>query len=119
MERIQKILFPVDYSRQCHLVSYAVAAMARKFDAEITILHVLAIPPGSAGDWYAYLNLVDVRSIRVAAREELDRYLIEELKGAKVRRRIVEGEPAESIVQFAARSKPGDQVSLGPDLSVI
>jgi nucleotide-binding universal stress UspA family protein len=101
MERIENILFPVDFSPPCRHAAPAVASMARKFDAGITLLHVVTLPRGPAGEWYAYLNLVDTGSILGAAQQEVQDFLAQDLEGLKVRRRVVQGEAVPSILEYA------------------
>ena len=43
MLRIQKILFPVDFSERCTAAASQVAAIARYFNAKLTVLHVVEV----------------------------------------------------------------------------
>jgi nucleotide-binding universal stress UspA family protein len=45
MLHIQNILFPVDFSERCSAAAHHAAVLARHFDAKLTVLHVLQIPP--------------------------------------------------------------------------
>ena len=50
MLRMQNILFPVDFSEPSSAAAHHAAALAGHFDAKLTVLHVLQIPPGWYGD---------------------------------------------------------------------
>ena len=47
----KKILFPIDMSDSCTTTAPFVEAMARKYSAEITMLHVLEMPSALIADW--------------------------------------------------------------------
>ncbi len=102
MERFDHILFPVDFSDRCFAAGPAVAAMARRFRAQVTLLHVLNMPPGAYQDWYAYLNLVDRQSMQAEIERGLHRFLVEQFSGVDARRVLADGEPAAAIAKFAA-----------------
>lgn len=101
MERIENILFPVDFTDHCREVALAVAAMAARFHAEVTLLHALDLPSGAYADWQAYLNLVDVPALHRHEVAKLDRYLVDEMKGLVTHRVVAEGGAARSIVEYA------------------
>jgi hypothetical protein len=46
MRAFQKILFPVDTSDSCTATAPFVEAMAKKYNADVTMLHVLEMPSG-------------------------------------------------------------------------
>ena len=101
MQAFQKILFPVDMSDSCTAAASFVETMARKFQAELTLLHVLEMPPGYVTDWYGYMALVDTKAIREGRRSETDSYLKDRFQGLKVRRVMLEGDPAQVINEYA------------------
>ncbi len=101
MRAFQKILFPVDMSDSCTAAAPFVEALARKFNAELTLLHVLEMPPGYVTDWYGYMALVDTEAIRGARQSELDLYLKDKFEGLKVRRVMLEGDAAHEITEYA------------------
>src|SRR5579872_1507792 len=102
MQTFQKILFPVDMSDGCAAAAPWVASLARKFQADVTLLHILELPPGYVTDWYGYMALVDTAAIRDARKNEFDSYLADAFKGVNVRRQMLEGDAAQSISSFAA-----------------
>jgi nucleotide-binding universal stress UspA family protein len=101
MQAFQKILFPVDMSDTCTAAAPFVGALVKKFNAELTLLHVLEMPPGYVTDWYGYMALVDTEAIRTARQSEFDLYLKDKFEGLKVGRVMLEGDAAHEITQFA------------------
>lgn len=101
MQRIQHILFPIDFSDRCLRIAPAVSAMARRFDAEVTLLHMLDLPVGAYADWYAYAAMVDVESIKTHTKNHLNNLFPGEFDGIKVTRVQRDGIPAPGIVEFA------------------
>ena len=101
MQTLQKILFPIDMSDSCTAAAPFVESMARKFQAEVTLLHVLEMPPGYVTDWYGYMALVDTTGIREARCNAFDSYLKDKFTGITVRREMLEGDPAQAIGNYA------------------
>lgn len=87
----KKILFPVDFSERCSSAARMVEIFAGRFQAELTLLHVLEpltyndIPVDSAG----------------IAQQRLGEFLVDELKHFDVRRVLLEGDPAAQIIEYA------------------
>ncbi len=101
MQRVETILFPVDFSDHCKAIALAVSAMAKRFDAEVTLFHALDMPSGAYSDWQAFLNLVDVPAVHRHEVRRLDHYLIDEMAGVRARRVVAEGPAAKTIVEYA------------------
>lgn len=101
MQALQKILFPIDMSDSCTAAAPFVETMAKKFQAELTLLHVLEMPPGYVTDWYGYMALVDTDAIRGARQKQVDSYLKDKFPGLNVHRTMLEGDPAQMISNFA------------------
>jgi nucleotide-binding universal stress UspA family protein len=102
MQTFQKILFPIDMSDSSTAAAPFVATMAKKFQAEVTLLHVLQMPP-CVTDWYGYIALVDTNAIREARHDEFDSYLSNEFSGVTVRREMLEGDAAQVISTYASQ----------------
>lgn len=102
MQTFQKILFPVDMSDSCAAAIPFVETLARKFQAEVTLLHVLAMPPEYVTDWYGYVALVDTDAIREARRREFDTYVSGKFSGIAVQLVMLPGDPAQAITKYAA-----------------
>lgn len=100
---IRRIVFPVDFSARCAGAAHFVEALAKRFNAEIAMLHI--VEPAD----YLYgtpelgaMGLRDFHSQRMAqSRRMLDGFLAEELKPFKVERQLLEGDPAKKIVEVA------------------
>ncbi|HLG96122.1 MAG TPA: universal stress protein [Bryobacteraceae bacterium] len=101
METFEKILFPVDMSDNCTATAPYVEALAKKFNAELTLLHILEIPPAYFTDWYGYMSLVDTQAIRDARQGEFDQYLKGRFAGLRVGRVLEEGDPSRIIIKYA------------------
>ena len=101
MRTLQKILFPIDLSDSCTAAAPWVEKIARKFQAELMLLHVFEIPPAYFSDWYGYTAVVDTDAIRDARINEVNQYLTDKFQGLRVRREVVEGDAAQVICQYA------------------
>jgi nucleotide-binding universal stress UspA family protein len=101
MRTFQKILFPVDLSDTCTAAAPWVEMTAKKFQAEVTLLHALEIPPAYFSDWYGYTAVIDNDAIRDARINEVNSYLTGKFQGLEVRREVVEGDAAQVICDYA------------------
>jgi len=88
---LKKILFPIDFSEHCVGAARYAEAFAGRFDAELTLMHVIAHPQ--------YNDLIP--ESRADLRQRLDSFLAEELEYFRVHRVLVEGDPAANIVNYA------------------
>jgi nucleotide-binding universal stress UspA family protein len=102
MRAFQKILFPVDMSDSCTATAPFVEAMARRYNADLTLLHVLEMPSGLIPDWYGgAVPVIDTSAIWQAETEAAKSYLTDKFQGIKVHRVTVEGNAAETIDDYA------------------
>ena len=74
MPRFQHILFPVDFSKRCQAAKPFVASMIQRFDAKLTLLHVINMPIG----WYGgidspYPVMFDIPALLKDGRKEAPR----------------------------------------------
>jgi hypothetical protein len=60
MPGFHHILFPIDFSDRCRAVGPFVNSLAERFDARLTLMHVVQIPAG----WYGGLMPNRVRRAR-------------------------------------------------------
>jgi nucleotide-binding universal stress UspA family protein len=104
MLKIQKILVPIVFADTSRHVVHQAAWLARRFQAEITLLHVvtpLNYPAGlleggheiTARDLHAHIVQI--------AQKDLEQTLLPELDGISVTRVLLRGEPAHEIVTMA------------------
>src|SRR6266496_52985 len=108
MPRLNRILVPVEFSPRClGAVQYA-EALSSHFHSEIVLLHVV-IPPManfSSFEAMAYSSAGDLaREIVEQRTSELDNFPCTVPPDCPVRRLVLEGDPTETIVEFASREK--------------
>jgi len=108
MPRLNRLLVPVEFSPRCQgAVEYA-EALSAHFHCEIVLLHVV-IPPlanFSSFEAMAYTSAGDLaREIAEQRTMELQKFPCSVPADCCVRRLVLEGDPTETIVDFAAREK--------------
>lgn len=113
MIAFNRILFPVDFSGKSRAAASSVKAMAKRFGAEIVLLHVVDLPPAlfgspEAAGWTAVINSHELRR---SARAALDKFIEEEFPGVEVTAKLAEGDAANQIVDFAG-SDPGTLIMM-------
>jgi nucleotide-binding universal stress UspA family protein len=102
MRAFQKILFPIDMSDGCTATAPFVEAMTRKYNADLTMLHVLEMPSGLIPDWYGgAVPIVDTTAIWEAETAAAQSYLADRFEGLKVHRVVMEGDAAQTIDDYA------------------
>lgn len=105
--KVERILFPTDFSEgSSHALPYAVD-FARHYNAKLYILHIVYdvmkateshIPHISADELYKELN--------EWAMDEIETCCIEDIRGlTNVEKKVVKGVPYEEIINFAAKEK--------------
>lgn len=97
----QHILFPVDFSAQCADAVKSVACWAKRNQAKVSLLHCVEFGHRNYINWYAYLALVDLESIRTDSRRRLDEMKSACFGGLEVKAELAEGDPAHAIVDYA------------------
>jgi nucleotide-binding universal stress UspA family protein len=105
MKKFSRILAPIAFSARCEgAVQYA-EALACHFKSELTLLHVV-MPLQTYGFPDALAVAPELMDETVAAgKAQLDSFLAEGLKGINVKREVLEGEPARTIVDYANDGK--------------
>ena len=99
--QLSKILLPVDFSERCAEAAHYAKALACRFHSDLTIAHVfelsdaIGIGPATA----AYPDWTEQR--REEMRRMLQEFHSEEFRNMAVRRLLLEGDVARSIVDFA------------------
>lgn len=103
MVPVSKILVPVDFSERAFSAVRYARNLACHFHAELILLHVLPpIPYAMGGFEFGGVVMTDAFAERLPeARQELDEFLSSELIGMKVTRLVLEGDPAQMIVEHA------------------
>jgi nucleotide-binding universal stress UspA family protein len=102
MRAFQKILFPVDMSNSCTATASFVEAMAKRYKAEVTLLHVLEMPSAIIPDWYGgVVPVIDTAAIWQAETEAAQLYLTDRFQDLKVHRVVIQGDAAQTIDDYA------------------
>jgi nucleotide-binding universal stress UspA family protein len=107
MPALSKILVPVDFSGRCGDACRYAGALACRFDAELTLLHVF-VPMWSAyaaPEGYAAPPQIQLDTCLKRLHARMDDFVSGDLRGIKVRREIFDGDPARSIAEFAQKEK--------------
>jgi nucleotide-binding universal stress UspA family protein len=103
MQSLSRILLPVDFSERSVGAAHYAGSLACHFNAELTLLHILVPPQCEFG-------AVDVAGSMLAelcrdraeqANRDMASFLAADLAGLRVRRVVLEGDPAAGIVEFA------------------
>ncbi len=107
MVPLAKILLPVDFSDRSIAAVHCAHRLAQLFSPEIILLHVLAPMQYHLGDTeMGGVMLGDLYRAQIETlTRELGQFEQAELAGSKVRRLVVEGDPAFRIVEFAHAEK--------------
>ncbi len=107
MRLLQKIRLPVDFSERSAAAGQYAQSLATRFGAEILLLHVLTPPQYEFGALeISGSMLADLyRARNRQAAEDLNGYLSAELAGLRVRRMVLDGEPAGQIVELSRQEK--------------
>jgi nucleotide-binding universal stress UspA family protein len=103
MLAIKHILFPVDFSERTRETAPYVAAMAKRFGAEVTLISVMQPFWEPAGGMVVPVGLPppDLSQIQHSLEARLHGALTAELAGIVVHRNSQLGDPAQCITQFA------------------
>lgn len=103
---IRRILVPVNFTEACRAAALFATDLASTIGAEIDMVHVLE-PAGSAtGFETATVFEASMRALREHARSTLDGF-INGNNTDRIRRVLLEGDPASEIVRFAHSEQDG------------
>jgi nucleotide-binding universal stress UspA family protein len=95
---MRHILFPVDFSSPCENLVPAVEAWAKRYEADLTLLHVHELPVVAVEQPNLALELATLREV---AHRRLDEFLPQAFAGLTVRRIPVDGRAGSAIVDYA------------------
>jgi nucleotide-binding universal stress UspA family protein len=111
---IRKVLFPTDFSEGSAVAIPYVADLVRKYGAKLYIVHVIYDVAKTSGWYVPHVSMDELfKDMEAAAKKELERCCVEELRGYQdVERVVLRGEPSEEILRFA-EDKKTDLVVLG------
>jgi nucleotide-binding universal stress UspA family protein len=97
----KRILFPVDFSEHAVGAARYVEAFTGRFDADLTLLHVIGLPQ--------YNDLLAESADQKRAR--MERFLAREFEYFRVERIVAQGDPATAILE-TARSRHSDLIMM-------
>jgi nucleotide-binding universal stress UspA family protein len=107
---IERILLPVDFSRQNAVAARHAASLARHFRAQLTLLHVNPVYMAGAclaGEMTPPVDPAWVTALEAQRYRELTEWHKEELQGLDCQRAVMTGDPATSIVEYANEHQIG------------
>ncbi len=105
MFKCETILFPIEFSQRDEAVAPFVLSMARRYNAQVIVLHALQpAPPIYAGMGAIYPETFDYQGLRedllIAARK----FAVAELPKVEVQFAVELGDPAGMISQYACNN---------------
>jgi nucleotide-binding universal stress UspA family protein len=95
------VLFPVDFSPRCYGAVPFVRALATRYKAAVTLVHVIELPPVWASADGGYVAVLDLPRLREEAEEQLATFAAQEFPHLPVTRMVEEGEPGKCISDLA------------------
>jgi nucleotide-binding universal stress UspA family protein len=102
MPRIERILFPVDFSERSRAAAPFVLSMAQRYKAKVITLHALQPPPPLyAGMNTVYPEVYDFEGLSADLRGELEKFTDAELPKVDVSHIVEMGDPAAVITEYA------------------
>ncbi len=109
MQSVSRILLPVDFSERSAFAARRALSLAARFGSEILLLHVLAPPQYEFGPVVVGGSMLAqlYRTRSQQAERDLEAFETAELAGARVRRVVLEGDPASTIVKYAHEESAG------------
>ncbi len=105
--KVERILFPTDFSEgSTHAMHYAVD-LAKHYNAKLYILHVIYDITKAAEIYIPHVSTdLLYKDLNEWALKEIDRYCVEEIKDvSNVEKKVVTGVPYEEIIKFAEEEK--------------
>jgi nucleotide-binding universal stress UspA family protein len=94
MPKIQRILFPVDFSDQNAAIAPHVLCLARRHNAHVTLLNALEVPAAADPVWPAYGTTIDIPGILQERKKRIESFLKDEFQDISTDRLVLEGDPA-------------------------
>ncbi|HWB99721.1 MAG TPA: universal stress protein [Bryobacteraceae bacterium] len=109
MRSLAKILLPVDFSERSLGAARYAKTLAKQFDSELTLLHVLTPPHYEFGALEIGGSMLSELYANRAAQveKELAAFLAADLAGLSAQRIVLEGDPARQIVEYAREHQAG------------
>ena len=100
MPNLDKILLPVDFSTQSIAAGRYAAMLACRFQSGVTMLHVVPYE-FATGAFEAPFAAFSGPELVNDARRRLDSFMTDEFRRIRIRRVVLEGDPAIRIIEIA------------------
>src|SRR5688572_28319822 len=105
MPSFKHILFPVDFSTRCQAAKPFVTSMVQRFDAKLTLLHVINMPVG----WYGgidspYPVMFDIPGMLKEGQKKLEDFFAPP-QGTNITYLVEHGDPATLITSFSDKNQ--------------
>jgi len=103
MISFRRILFPVDFSARSSAIVPAVQAMRERFGSELTVMHVVDLPPAGIAppEAAAWATLIGADRLRQQGQMALQNFVSREFAGLQVQAESEEGDAATVIADYA------------------
>jgi nucleotide-binding universal stress UspA family protein len=101
MIALTKILVPTDFSEQSAKAVRYGAELAKKFGAELHLLHAVEATPIMYGEGAGYFPPETLTEMEAAAAEQLNKLELESADDLRVIRKVLQGHPFVEIVRYA------------------
>lgn len=105
MAPIEKILFPVDFSRSCVAMAAYVKSVASLFNATVTLMHVVDLASHNGFELYLRPTPEISEEHRAIGRKKLDSFLTRAFPPSRCPRILASGDTAAQISQVAGKGK--------------
>ncbi len=112
--KIERILFPTDFSEGAALALGSAMDLAKHYGAKLHILHVVYDFAKSTGSHIPHISGDEIyKEMKKWAENEIDKCYMEELRDIpNVEKTVTEGVPYEEIIKFAEKDK-SDVIVIG------
>ncbi|MFL6303869.1 MAG: universal stress protein [Candidatus Sulfotelmatobacter sp.] len=105
LSSLEKILIPIDFSERCLGAARYAIPLAERFHSEVNLLHVLP-PFGDSDDAVDGVSIGEIMTARRARAQMLmDHFLNAALHHLRVKRTLLDGDPAIRIVEWSLRER--------------
>lgn len=115
MIKINKILYPTDFSEPSKLALEYAAALAKQFDAELEILHIMFDETQVVSFYLPQVTMQSLSAdIETGSEKQLTDFISEQpvLNGVRYTKKLIKGTPFLEIIKRAEESQ-ADMIVLG------
>ncbi len=106
MLSLDRILIPIDFTERCLGATRYAIPLAERFNSEINLLHVFSPHVYSDDDMGGGVTDDEIAERRTKAQKQLDEFLNAALHHLHVKRTLLDGDPAQKIIESALGEHP-------------